>query len=166
MTDVYWMPAFAGMTILRHDLAAARLRLGSLRGPCLVERKRRPRRGAAGEDPVMGREVADEIEEGRKARVCQHAPGIAAYGKHLAAFDEVMPVELEGLLLLGHAAAINQRLAVILACRLQVIEFEQPIGGREEPRLAELLAHRLVLDLDRPAGDEPGIEEPRLLRHR
>ena len=43
----------------------------------------------------MGRELADEIEMRGEARIGQHAPGIAADWEDLAAFDEMMPVELE-----------------------------------------------------------------------
>src|SRR5690606_34857583 len=90
-------------------LAAARLGLRPLYRRRLVERQRR---AAPGEDTVMGREVADEIEVWRKARVGQHAPAIAAHREHLAALDDVMRVELEGLVLLGNAATIDDRLAV------------------------------------------------------
>ena len=87
-------------------------------------------------------------------------------GEHLAALDEMMPVEREGVGLPGNGPLIDHRLAVILASRLEPVELEQPVGRREELGLAELRAHRLVLDLDRPAGHQPRIEEARLLRHR
>src|SRR3989304_5821734 len=60
---------------------------------------------------------------------------------------------------------LDARLATTLASRLEPVDFEQPVGRREELRLAELRPHRLVLDRDRPAGHEPWVEEPRLLRH-
>ncbi len=113
----------------------------------------------------MGAEVAEKIEMRREARVGQHAPGVAAHREDLAAFDEMMSVELERVGLLRHASFIDDRLAVILASRLEPVELEQPIGRREELRLAELRPHRLVLDIDRPAGHQPRIEEPRLFRH-
>src|SRR3990172_10823369 len=99
---------------------------------------------AAGEDAVMGSEVAEKIEMRRKARVGQHAPAIAAHREDLAAFDEMMPVKLERVRLLRHASFVDDCLAVILARRLQPVELEPPVGRRAELRLAELRPHRLV----------------------
>ena len=82
----------------------------------------------------MGGEIADEIEMRLEARVGKHAPGIAAYRKDLAALDEVMAVKLEGFRLIGDAAFIDDRLAVILAGRLEAVELEQAIGRGEELR--------------------------------
>src|SRR3990170_8840258 len=133
---------------------------------CRCRRCRERNGGAAtGEDAVMSSEVAEKIEMRREARVGQHAPGVAAHREDLAAFDEMMPVELERVGLLRHASLIDDRLAIILASRLKPIDLEQPVGRREELRLAELRPHRLVLDRDRPASHEPWIEEPSLLRH-
>ena len=110
----------------------------------------------------MSGKIADEIEMRLEARVGQHAPGVAAYWKDLAPLDEVMAVELEGFRLIGEAAFIDDRLAVILAGRLEVVELEQAIGGREELREPKLLFHRLIGDADRLAGHEARVEEPRL----
>ena len=71
----------------------------------------------------MRREVTDEVEKRRKACVRKHAPDIAAYGKDPAPFDDVMPVQNEGVCLLGDAAAIDDGLTVVLASRFQMIEF-------------------------------------------
>src|SRR5262249_42688429 len=38
---------------------------------------------AVWEDPVMGREIADEVEMRGKARIGQHTPGVATHRKHL-----------------------------------------------------------------------------------
>src|SRR5687768_13489476 len=78
-------------------------------------------RAAAGENPVMGSEVADEIEVRGKTRVGQHAPGIAADGEDLALFDEMMPVELERVGLHRHASFVDNRLAIILASGLEPV---------------------------------------------
>ena len=73
----------------------------------------------------MGGEIADEIEMRLEARVGQHAPGVAAHRKDLAALDEVMAVKLEGFRLIGDAAFIDDRLPVILASRLEAVELER-----------------------------------------
>ncbi|MEJ2518566.1 MAG: hypothetical protein P8Y82_11580, partial [Methyloceanibacter sp.] len=114
----------------------------------------------------MSRKVTDEVEIGREARVGQHAPDIAAHGKHPVLLDQVMVVEDEHLRLFGNAAAIDDSLPVVLASGLEVIELEQPVGRREEARIAQLLAHFGIIDFDRTAADEARIEEARLLRHR
>jgi len=69
----------------------------------------------------VGRENADEVTMGGKARVGQHTPGIATHRKYLPALDQMMPVEIEGIRLLCHSAFIDNCLAVVLAGRLQVI---------------------------------------------
>ena len=114
----------------------------------------------------MGGEVANKFEMPAEPGVGQHAPRVAAHRKHLAALDEMMPVEREGIGLFGDAALVDHRLAVILASRLEPVELEQPVGGREEFRRAELLFDRLIGDADRLAGHEPRIEEARLLGDR
>src|SRR5262245_23951740 len=111
----------------------------------------------------MGAEIADEIEMWGKARLRQHAPRVAADRKHLAALDQMMSVELESVGLLRHGPLVDHRLAVILAGRLQPVELEQPVGRREELRLAELRPHRRILDRDGTARDEPRVEETGLL---
>ena len=70
-------------------------------------------RAAAGEDAVVGGEVADETEMRTEPRVGKHAPGIAANGKDLAALDEMMPVELEGIRLLSNASLVGARARII-----------------------------------------------------
>ena len=67
----------------------------------------------------MGREITDEVKVRRKARVDPRAPGIATHRKPLAALDEMMPVELEGIRLLRHSAFIDDGLTIVLAGRLQ-----------------------------------------------
>jgi hypothetical protein len=57
----------------------------------------------------VGGEVADETEMRTEPRVGKHAPGIAANGKDLAALDEMMPVELEGIRLLSNASLVGAR---------------------------------------------------------
>ena len=86
--------------------------------------------------------------------------------EHLAALDQMMPVERERVSLPGNRPVVDHRLAVILAGRLKPIELEQAVGCREELRLTELRPHRLILDIDRPARHQPRIEEARPLRHR
>ena len=74
---------------------------------------------AARESPTVGREITDEVKVRQSARVDPHAPGIATHRKHLAALDEMMPVELEGIRLLRHSAFIDDGLTIVLAGRLQ-----------------------------------------------
>ena len=69
-------------------------------------------------------EIADEIEMPAEPGIGQHTPSVAAYRKHLAALDEMMAVELEGIGLLGNASLLDHRLAVILTSRLEPIELE------------------------------------------
>src|SRR5262245_57246058 len=84
---------------------------------------------AAGEDPIVGREVADEVEMRGKARVGQHTPCIATNRKHPPTLDEMMAVQLKGIRPLRHSASIDDRLAVVLAGRLQSVELEQAKSG-------------------------------------
>ena len=72
----------------------------------------------------MGGEIADEIEMRGKARIGQHAPGVAADGKDLAALDEMMPVERKRIGLFRDGALVDDGLTVILARRLKPIELE------------------------------------------
>src|ERR1700745_3668414 len=92
-------------------------------------------------------------------RIGEHPPGIAADRKGFALFDQVMPVKLEGIGLLGQTALVDDCLPVILASRLKLVELEQAIGRREELSLAELSLHRLVLDVDGFAAHEARIEK-------
>src|SRR5262245_57780542 len=133
------------------------------RGSVCREGDRSP---AAREDAVMGAEIADEIEMWGKARLRQHAPRVAADRKHLAALDQMMSVELESVGLLRHRPLVDHRLAIILAGRLQPVELEQPVGRREELRLAEFRPHRRVLDRDGTARNKPRVEEPGQLSQR
>ena len=84
----------------------------------------RQRRAAAGEDAVMGIEIADELEMHRETALGEHAPGIAAYGKYPARFDSVVAIEHEGLRHIGERALIDHGLTVILTGRLQRIDIE------------------------------------------
>src|SRR5262245_29943686 len=93
-------------------------------GRCGSVRRERDRSPAAGEDAVMGGEVADEIEMRGKARLGQHTPGVAADREHLAALDQMMSVERESVGLLRHGPLVDHRLAVILAGCLQPVELE------------------------------------------
>ena len=94
----------------------------------------RDRRAAAGEDAVVAREIADEVEMRGEARVGQHLPGVAADREHLAALDGVVLVEHEHVLGMRDAALVDDGLAVVLAQRLEIIELEQAVGGGEEFR--------------------------------
>ena len=84
---------------------------------------------ATGEQAIMTGEVADELEMRAEAGVGKHTPGIAADREHLAALDQMMAVELEGVLLFGDAPLVDHRLTVVLASGLQAIELEQSIFG-------------------------------------
>jgi hypothetical protein len=105
------------------------------------------------------REIADEIEMRAEPRIREHAPGVAAYRKDLAALDEVMAVKLESVGLLGDGSLVDDGLPIIFAGGLKPIELEQAVCGREEIRRAELLFDGLIGDDDRPAGDKTRIEE-------
>src|SRR5215510_14602193 len=144
------------------SLTAAPASLGRRAGV----RRERDRSPAAGEDAVMGGEAADEIEMRGKARLGQHAPGVAADRKHLASLDQMMSIEFESVGLLRYRPLVDHRLAVILAGRLQSVELEQPVGRREELRLAELRPHRRVLDRDGTPRDKARVEETGLLGER
>jgi len=67
----------------------------------------------------MGGEIADKFEMRAEPGIGQHAPSVPAHRKHLAALDEMMAVELEGVGLLGDASLVDHSLAVVLASRLE-----------------------------------------------
>jgi hypothetical protein len=79
---------------------------------------------AAGEDAVMAREVADEVEIRCEAGFVEHAPGVAAHREDAAGLDGVVLVKDEALFLAGDASAIDDRLAVVLTLGLQAVQLE------------------------------------------
>jgi hypothetical protein len=60
-------------------------------------------------------EITDEVKMGAKSRVMQHAPGIAANRENASSRNIVVLVEDEAVMVLGYAAAIDHRMAIVLA---------------------------------------------------
>ena len=83
----------------------------------------------------MDREIAEEIEMLRKARIGQHLPAIAADREHAPGLDQVMAVQLEDTLAPGKRALVPHRLPVILALAFQAGQLEQamPWSDRRPP---------------------------------
>ena len=69
----------------------------------------------------------------------------------LSRFDAVMLVEHEHMGVMWYCAAINDRLAIVLACRLQIVHFEQAVSRGEKTDVASARGQYSV------AQDNPAI---------
>ena len=92
----------------------------------------------------MSGEIADEIEMRGKARLGQHAPGVAADREHLAALDQMMPVEFEGVGLLRHGSLVDHRL--------------EGDGDALASGAVVRVGHRRVAGVDRVAADAHDLD--------
>lgn len=75
----------------------------------------------SGKNSVVLIKIADELEVFSEAGIMQHAPGIATNGEYTPDFDVMVAVQNKAMRVIGYRAAINYRLAVILAGWLQTI---------------------------------------------
>ena len=110
-------------------------------------------------------EATDELKKWREARVVKHSPSVATHGKDAIPIDGVVSVEDEAVLFAQGAAAVDDRLTVVLAEGLQLVERKQPIGSRVKLRLADRRLQRRVENLQGPARQQPWVCEPGRLRH-
>ena len=72
----------------------------------------------------MVAEIAEKFKVGRKARVGEHFPAIAADGEHPALFNRVMAVEIKYAFGACNRAEVTHRLAIIFAFGFKPLKFE------------------------------------------
>ena len=79
---------------------------------------------AAFKNSVMFVEIPYKVKVLPKSRFLQHIPRVATDGKYLARLHVVMIVQTPTAGMAGDGALVYHSLAVVLTCRLQVIELE------------------------------------------
>ena len=94
----------------------------------------------------------------------QHAPSVAAYRKNSPGFDVVMSIKNKAMRMIGYRAAIDHCLPVILTSEFQPVQFEQPIGGRVKPDVANSRSQFGIGNVQRPVSDQPWVGKAMSLR--
>mgnify|MGYP000853287209 CR=1 FL=1 len=111
------------------------------------------------ENAVMPVKIPVKLEVPGKAGVMQHAPGITAHGELPAGFDKVMFVQHESMRMMRNRAAIDHRLAMILAGQFEFRQLEQPVGRRIKTDIAGFLLQLRIGDGDRTIINQTRIDK-------